>query len=190
MRGKLDDCGHGVRQARLIPARAAKTSWRRRRRPAPRAHPRACGENTGRDRTSRGEGHSSPRVRGKHPLTRCHFSSRGLIPARAGKTSARSGTRATRRAHPRACGENGYTPGRDIYHFGSSPRVRGKLLGVGRVPVPPGLIPARAGKTLPCGHTEYCPEAHPRACGENGWLEGSAGGVEGSSPRVRGKHCR
>ena len=30
--------------------------------------------------------------------------------------------------------------------------------------------------------------AHPRACGENGWALEASSLVEGSSPRVRGKH--
>ena len=177
-------------RCRLIPARAGKTLISGGPRGAVPAHPRACGENRASEAASMVPGGSSPRVRGKRRSRAGQDTLGGLIPARAGKTPAGPRKRPRRPAHPRACGENVKTVWDWVSSLGSSPRVRGKLLGVGRVPVPPGLIPARAGKTLPCGHTEYCPEAHPRACGENGWLEGSAGGVEGSSPRVRGKHCR
>ena len=70
---------------------------------------------------------------------------------------------------------------------GSSPRVRGKqrerLLHEQR----PGLIPARAGKTL-TGHASYTNwQAHPRACGENCVGMMLAAARAGSSPRVRGK---
>ena len=110
---------------------------------------------------------SSPRVRGKHvPRVRDGVPA-GLIPARAGKTSAIHSWAFVAPAHPRACGENSNAlVAREVLH-GSSPRVRGKLGVVGRHVHEAGLIPARAGKTL----------------------QQSAGAVEsvGSSPRVRGK---
>ena len=73
-------------------------------------------------------------------------------------------------------------------HRGSSPRVRGKL--VGGVPAHPqcGLIPACAGKTTPAPAPPPPRSAHPRVCGENIWAPRSANHREGSSPRVRGKH--
>ena len=50
-----------------------------------------------------------------------------------------------------------------------------------------GLIPARAGKTLPRNLKDLIIWAHPRACGEN-LVGGSVGHRgSGSSPRVRGK---
>ena len=129
-------------------------------------------------------------MRGKHaggepptPVVR-------LIPARAGKTQVRGRPRAAAGAHPRACGENLVTVPRQSGKTGSSPRVRGKR----RLALEPlderRLIPARAGKTrLQSGRAPHQP-AHPRACGENlhvYWLHLSE---RGSSPRVRGKHCR
>ena len=73
---------------------------------------------------------------------------------------------------------------------GSSPRVRGK-----RPVVPPrtfrrGLIPARAGKTLPQRPSWPWAWAHPRACGENCVCPARPASGRGSSPRVRGKHQR
>ena len=70
-----------------------------------------------------------------------------LIPARAGKTLwfAVSGT--TGLAHPRACGENKRSLGAARQTAGSSPRVRGKPIVAPVEHDPPGLIPARAGKT-------------------------------------------
>ena len=75
-------------RAGLIPARAGKTSSSERPAARPRAHPRACGENpcpAWRRRTRSG---SSPRVRGKRERCQAALASFGLIPARAGKTSA------------------------------------------------------------------------------------------------------
>ena len=72
--------------ARLIPACAGKTSYYRRTRRRTEAHPRVCGENEGTwEGKISGEG-SSPRVRGKHVMCVPSPSSRGLIPACAGKT--------------------------------------------------------------------------------------------------------
>ncbi|EFW09852.1 hypothetical protein HMPREF9005_1176 [Actinomyces sp. oral taxon 178 str. F0338] len=53
-------------------------------------------------------------------------SERRLIPARAGKTSSGASSWGARRAHPRACGENGTALTAAINPTGSSPRVRGK----------------------------------------------------------------
>ena len=50
----------------------------------------------------------------------------GLIPARAGKTFARSVFLQQGRAHPRAGGENPFSPLRTTRPCGSSPRGRGK----------------------------------------------------------------
>ena len=70
----------------LIPARAGKTVHAGSRAPAPRAHPRACGENDTSsvpDSTTTG---SSPRVRGKLLNRQIGLHAIRLIPARAGKT--------------------------------------------------------------------------------------------------------
>ena len=77
------------------------------------------------------------------------------------------------------------TPG--LSALGSSPRVRGKRGARRRRRGAHGLIPARAGKTAARRWCSLSCPAHPRACGENGLAEHSDVGVEGSSPRVRGK---
>ena len=130
---------------------------------------------------------SSPRVRGKPVGERGRCFAGGLIPARAGKTCGGARSLFRRGAHPRACGENAQCSPRGWDRCGSSPRVRGKpeprddRRGVG------GLIPARAGKTRRTTLAPGPPGAHPRACGENAWLNSSAVISPGSSPRVRGK---
>ena len=167
VRGKRGGIGGAGAVWRLIPARAGKTPCDRHTKMRMPAHPRACGENFGSIRKNRAGRGSSPRVRGKHARTRPQTPQRGLIPARAGKTSwaPTPGTSAT--AHPRACGENPVYVWRSDLDAGSSPRVRGKLGGglagrLGRA-----LIPARAWKTAPRPPRCSRSGAHPRACGEN-----------------------
>ena len=113
------------------------------------------------------------------------------------------------RAHPHVCGENKGVAVLGKGMKGSSPRVRGKLIGCAGVRVDDGLIPAHAGKlysTTPCcalrglipAHAgKTCPgllavhleTAHPRACGENSEDSKKATNFEGSSPRMRGKRA-
>ena len=106
VRGKLREEDRSAHHRRLIPARAGKTSWRRRQRPARRAHPRACGENFERARIVAWLRGSSPRVRGKPGGGPSRPGPVRLIPARAGKTSTTWDSGTASGAHPRACGEN------------------------------------------------------------------------------------
>ena len=170
VRGKLPTLFPQGPRRGLIPARAGKTTGAPGRPASCPAHPRACGENLNPARFGKVLAGSSPRVRGKLGTHQTWGSSDGLIPARAGKTSARSGTRATRRAHPRACGENKLHAEVANILLGSSPRVRGKPHQLDQMARDPGLIPARAGKTA------------------GGGSPGSS--RPGSSPRVRGKPHR
>ena len=126
-------------------------------------------------------------MRGKRANSIDDCVERGLIPARAGKTTSSPPTAARPSAHPRACGENAQVYNDILPTGGSSPRVRGKLSPHRYDAARVRLIPARAGKTLP-GVPEYGEEpAHPRACGENGDKERTVPFGVGSSPRVRGK---
>ena len=130
---------------------------------------------------------SSPRGRGKP--RRGWGSPRGgrLIPAWAGKTQAATAEPTAHAAHPRVGGENGT---RRLVHErreGSSPRGRGKLALWRHVQEHGRLIPAWAGKTSWRSAPRPSTAAHPRVGGEN---QGSASrvlGVQGSSPRGRGK---
>ena len=85
-RGKPDRlCEHRL-SGRLIPARAGKTEPRRQRTRPARAHPRAGGENRGYEFVGLLDLGSSPRGRGKRKCKTYVLGTRGLIPARAGKT--------------------------------------------------------------------------------------------------------
>ena len=74
--------------------------------------------------------------------------------------------------------------------MGSSPLTRGKL---GYRPTPGAeerLIPAHAGKTVPCVAATCHLRAHPRSRGENVGEAGEALVGRGSSPLTRGKRFR
>ena len=131
----------------LIPACAGKTPSRCAGAPAPRAHPRVCGENGVGGEARGGGGGSSLRVRGKRWWCPRTTPTPRLIPACAGKTRCGHSPRRPGRAHPRVCGENCRGGSRTARSLGSSPRVRGKLIdGISGL-VDSGLIPACAGKT-------------------------------------------
>ena len=95
----------------------------------------------------------------------------GLIPAHAGKTKARAYQARVWWAHPRSRGENPDCGVRVFLSEGSSPLTRGKPLGLGGRVVPPGLIPAHAGKTPRTRRACSATWAHPRSRGENGEYE-------------------
>ena len=90
-------------------------------------------------------------------------------------------------AHPRVCGENSRVSTLHPRATGSSPRVRGKLILVGRTVKIRGLIPACAGKTSEAPRCSRSIRAHPRVCGENNLTVCPHTTPPGSSPRVRGK---
>ena len=172
---------------RLIPARAGKTVPAGRSCERHKAHPRAGGENPTRKHTATSHPGSSPRGRGKLEVVSYVRIVVGLIPARAGKTITRTSSRSRRRAHPRAGGENVSWSSSPGSVSGSSPHGRGKLEVVSYVRIVVGLIPARAGKTVP-SQCKTCPRrAHPRAGGENRLARARGPASSGSSPRGRGK---
>ena len=117
-------------------------------------------------------------------------SSRGLIPALAGKTVPLLRPSQSRRAHPRAGGENHLPRRSPVRAAGSSPRWRGKPGSCAFAPGVVGLIPALAGKTTTAPEKMYTARAHPRAGGENAVGDGPARTDAGSSPRWRGKQLR
>ena len=92
--------------ARIIPARAGKTSRRVGRACRP-DHPRAGGENSVKSVVAKPINGSSPRGRGKRHPHAGHKLAVRIIPARAGKTLRTGGGRRGRGDHPRAGGENG-----------------------------------------------------------------------------------
>ena len=126
-------------------------------------------------------------MRGKHLRLLLPEFRDGLIPACAGKTRRKRMPERMHRAHPRVCGENDNQHQNSSVEVGSSPRVRGKLLGHSSPETTLGLIPACAGKTTRVVPTVPSVRAHPRVCGENDLLLSDHSRGDGSSPRVRGK---
>ena len=146
-----------------------------------------CGENPLGVALKEEGGGSSPRVRGKLRSACEGNEFRGLIPACAGKTWCGGFALKLQWAHPRVCGENSRSKLVSASRSGSSPRVRGKLVGGCCALDCLGLIPACAGKT-PGDRPRSRPRpAHPRVCGENAKARTWSGVATGSSPRVRGK---
>ena len=70
--------------------------------------------------------------------------------------------------------------------MGSSPQVRGPLLGPAAVTASNGLIPAGAGTTLLPMWKAGADAAHPRRCGDHSEFHEVADKGVGSSPQVRG----
>ena len=171
----------------LIPACAGKTTACYELNSDMRAHPRVCGENDCLLCTQFRHAGSSPRVRGKRPMSIHKIKTAGLIPACAGKTRESAECASYVRAHPRVCGENGIARVMQITRYGSSPRVRGKRLPGRNGPCSGRLIPACAGKTPWPANYVPIKGAHPRVCGENGEASAKSRKSIGSSPRVRGK---
>ena len=111
-----------------------------------------------------------------------------ITPACAGKTYFARGGRGDAQDHPRVCGENRNHASRMSNPEGSPPRVRGKPEQIFVSPSMMGITPACAGKTLSFRLRRPRPQDHPRVCGENRCHCLAVRQVQGSPPRVRGKH--
>ena len=113
------------RLSRIIPADAGSTLSRSSATPLPRDHPRGCGEHDiTKDDLVELLG-SSPRMRGAHIREDVEELQRRIIPADAGSTDTILQKRATRRDHPRGCGEHRHARTICPCLMGSSPRMRG-----------------------------------------------------------------
>ena len=151
------------------------------------AHPRSRGENVQVTGAGDRRAGSSPLTRGKLRLVVGRRVVAGLIPAHAGKTTARRRTTASVPAHPRSRGENEMLVSMSLSFRGSSPLTRGKL-GHGLVESRGRrLIPAHAGKTPAAKRAGAASRAHPRSRGENADRQRETATAWGSSPLTRGK---
>ena len=113
---------------RLIPAGAGKTHVQQPWLILEAAHPRRCGENEPANKVAPVVDGSSPQVRGKPLLRLSSLRLLRLIPAGAGKTADEGHSLRAAEAHPRRCGENGFSEKSYGGSHGSSPQVRGKRL--------------------------------------------------------------
>ena len=132
-------------------------------------HPREYGEN----RLSRGSVvnglGSSPRIRGKSFAAYSNASHAG--------------------DHPREYGENCRYRGGAYPARGSSPRIRGKFQSWQTFNESTRIIPANTGKMRYCFFEGSYTWDHPREYGENSLRQAANEGIQGSSPRIRGKWC-
>ena len=129
---------------------------------------------------------SSPRMRGTLDPAHPEIDQTGIIPAYAGNTRKIRTQARSNGDHPRVCGEHDIINLKNFRDMGSSPRMRGTLLGQFPCGHEVGIIPAYAGNTNPVGIREMHAEDHPRVCGEHLYEELSAYSDTGSSPRMRG----
>ena len=129
---------------------------------------------------------SSPLARGLRPDRRPVRRRDGIIPARAGSTLQRKLTSPPSTDHPRSRGV--YTRlGTSLpCQRGSSPLARGLLSSTFHGAVNVGIIPARAGSTLPpTPQRQYSPD-HPRSRGVYSLSVRTRLPHRGSSPLARG----
>ena len=167
MRGKLGNHGAVDGRIRIIPAHAGQTATSTCTSTRRTDHPRACGANKTETTSIPEIDGSSPRMRGKPGESQTTSKTRRIIPAHAGQTPCSCAAISRLPDHPRACGANQLTAGVSTLTYGSSPRMRGKRNGRGRISCRMRIIPAHAGQTLircmkPTWNTD-----HPRACGAN-----------------------
>ena len=149
-------------------------------------HPRACGELAIRESIHRAICGSSPRLRGTLKPSRPDRNVDRFIPAPAGN-SDRTYLRHFRSAvHPRACGELIAYRASGSELAGSSPRLRGTLLGGIISVLSERFIPAPAGNSRSGRNVAAFAAVHPRACGELAICAPACIAVIGSSPRLRG----
>ena len=90
-----------------------------------------------------------------------------IIPADAGSTQRGFVSRNRFADHPRGCGEHVYPVDNFLGSQGSSPRMRGALLGHLHSRVYRRIIPADAGSTYPPSRVFTRIRDHPRGCGEH-----------------------
>ena len=110
----------------------------------------------------------------------------GIIPAHAGLTILDGVCVERERDHPRACGAHNRIFTSSGHRMGSSPRMRGSLLGPSSARISLGIIPAHAGLTQASLHPVLYAGDHPRACGAHSLNCTTLTTCRGSSPRMRG----
>ena len=151
----------------LIPARAGNTNSLGTERHDGRAHPRSRGEHCWVNSQCASMAGSSPLARGTPGAASLLLRLAGLIPARAGNTEPIREVHESLRAHPRSRGEHHQKTSFPFVFRGSSPLARGTPGISVMVRLTQGLIPARAGNTLPTERAACRRGAHPRSRGEH-----------------------
>ena len=174
----------------IIPACAGKPGGDLGQRLRAEDYPRVCGEALGMlSRRERALG-LSPRVRGSHRPQGDNLMSIRIIPACAGKPSARMLSASVSWDYPRVCGEASTILRRGSAAQGLSPRVRGSRRAGWLASIALGIIPACAGKPGGDLGQRLRAEDYPRVCGEAVAGASRLRIAMGLSPRVRGSPVR
>ena len=170
-----------------IPANAGETSPSPAPKPTRRVYPRERGGDT-REKLARDTASGlSPRTRGRREIGEFLVSQCGSIPANAGETVSRVDVFGQPRVYPRERGGDSPRYEELERDAGLSPRTRGRLdHRVQRIRVD-GSIPANAGETCRCQRSSASSRVYPRERGGDGPILPQALGVEGLSPRTRGR---
>ena len=133
---------------------------------------------------------SSPHARGALRRYRDGPRIRGIIPACAGSTTAKTGSRCGCWDHPRMRGEHGITNESVPFGEGSSPHARGAPCVALEVDAVIGIIPACAGSTKMRARNGAKQWDHPRMRGEHSLRTLRRTNAQGSSPHARGAPAR
>ena len=174
----------------IIPARAGFTDSGIAVAPINRDHPRSRGVYYGGFTRRVGSVGSSPLARGLLGRLVKSGDLIRIIPARAGFTALRTAYSGPGRDHPRSRGVYTQADFLPSSPRGSSPLARG-LLGEYTAELREiGIIPARAGFTLPMSRPSATVRDHPRSRGVYALLCPSWTGSHGSSPLARGLRRR
>ena len=129
-------------------------------------------------------------MRGTPSRTRCEGRQSGIIPAYAGNTVPLRSIHSAYWDHPRICGEHLRGLHACMSEQGSSPHMRGTLLAHGVECAITGIIPAYAGNTFIPRSINIFSQDHPRICGEHCERTNASSLSTGSSPHMRGTHCK
>ena len=166
MRGKAEVRHERDQEPGITPACAGKRHCPRFRPGKTRDHPRVCGEKSSLMQMDVGPLGSPPRMRGKGELPKDTKDYFGITPACAGKRHCPRFRPGKTRDHPRVCGEKfNCNPG-SPQHWGSPPRMRGKVHCTAHRIQLMGITPACAGKRRCPRFRHGRTQDHPRVCGE------------------------
>ena len=174
---------------RIIPARAGFTPARPGPAPAASDHPRSRGVYSQAAVSATTTPGSSPLARGLRRSPRARRRPPGIIPARAGFTTALSWSAHRVTDHPRSRGVYQSHSAQPVISVGSSPLARGLPSKSVMRSFRDRIIPARAGFTRPDGPSRTAKKDHPRSRGVYSILSRPGLRISGSSPLARGLHC-
>ncbi len=124
-------------------------------------------------------------MRGKLRGQRSGLRARRIIPAHAGQTATPPFALVAHPDHPRTCGANWACSQTQSMRGGSSPHMRGKLVGSQQTYPLHRIIPAHAGQTAAVTPWARLISDHPRTCGANMDDADRRRILEGSSPHMR-----